>query len=84
MRRYYDNMKIFVFIIRILGFLMCIKGYFIVFSKGYYPVFQSIEVKDWTIYLLPLSSIFLAEFVIATTKNLKKKINKKNSVEPES
>jgi len=74
-------MKKFVWTIRCIGVLLCLSGYYIVITKGKYPVLNSIEVEEWFKWLLPLTILAIAEAVINVTRNTLRKIKEQESVE---
>lgn len=71
-------MKKFKFVIRTIGLLICLREYYAVLTVHQLVMFHSVLVSDWTIYILPLTAPFIAEWCIIATSAAKRRIEEQN------
>jgi len=60
-------------ITRLIGIIGCVRGYYLVLAQGKISVLHTVTVDDWTMYLIPLFPLVLAEACIISVKNSRKR-----------
>lgn len=69
-------MRIFKFAVRIVGLFICMRDFYLVLTEHQLVMFSSVVVTDWTMYILPFSAPFIAEWCIIASSVAKKEIEK--------
>ncbi len=77
---FYNYMKIKInvwckVLIRVVGILICIQEYYIVFTEHKLKMFNAVMVSDLTMYILPLTAPFIAEWRVIALSAAKKDID---------
>ena len=67
-------------LIRTVGVLICLREYYSVVTEHQLKMFRSVIVSDFTMYILPLTALFIAEWCIlalsAAARDIKDQENK--------
>lgn len=69
-------------LIRAIGILICLREYYSVLTEHQLKMFHSVVVSDFTMYLLPLTAPFIAEWCIVALSAAIKHINNQKSQHP--
>lgn len=63
-------------ITRLIGVIVCLRGYYLVLTEKQISVFHTVTVSNWMMYLIPLTTIIIAEGCIISVEDALKRIKK--------